>query len=110
MFYFTILTSSKLFSLPSFSSTTFSYKEIHMCWTDYKISFVQKLWLLPHSIPYEKGASILISYGTALMSLVRKAQLKQDETVLITAAAGAAGLAAVDIAAGLYEAKVLKML
>lgn len=51
--------------------------------------------------------SIGDSYATALLGLARRADLKKDHTVLVTAAAGGLGLAAVDIAANLCKAKVM---
>lgn len=51
--------------------------------------------------------SIGDSYATALLGLARRADLKKHHTVLVTAAAGGLGLAAVDIAANLCKAKVM---
>jgi len=46
------------------------------------------------------------AYTTALIGLARRAQLQEKDTVLVTAAAGGLGLAAVDLAANVYRAKV----
>merc|ERR1712136_418768 len=54
------------------------------------------LFELPENMSFSQGASFVVSYGTSLMSLKRRGNLKDGETVLITAAAGAAGLSAVD--------------
>lgn len=51
--------------------------------------------------------SIGDSYATALIGLARRANLKRDQTILVTAAAGGLGLAAVDIAANMCKAKVV---
>lgn len=51
--------------------------------------------------------SIGDSYATALIGLARRAHLKKDQTILVTAAAGGLGLAAVDIAANMCKAKVI---
>lgn len=52
------------------------------------------------------GASLLDAYATALLGLHRRAEVEEDDTVLVTAAAGGLGLAAVDLAANVYKAKV----
>jgi NADPH2:quinone reductase len=54
-----------------------------------------------------EGASLIISYGTAQLALSRRANIKSSDTVLVTAAAGALGLAAVDLAANVYGANVI---
>ena len=41
-----------------------------------------------------------------MLGISRRAKLQKGETILITAAAGGLGLAAVDIAANIYKAKV----
>lgn len=56
---------------------------------------------------YESAVSIGDSYATALIGLARRANLKKDNTILVTAAAGGLGLAAVDIAANMCKAKVI---
>lgn len=55
---------------------------------------------------YETAVAIGDSYATALIGLARRANLKKDHTILVTAAAGGLGLAAVDIAANMCKAKV----
>lgn len=71
--------------------------------------FVKDVFTIPSELSYESAVSIGDSYATALLGLARRADLKKDQTVLVTAAAGGLGLAAVDIAANLCKAKV-KML
>lgn len=56
---------------------------------------------------YETAVAIGDSYATALIGLARRANLKKDHTILVTAAAGGLGLAAVDIAANMCKAKVI---
>ena len=53
---------------------------------------------LPSSVNLQDAAALLVSYGTAHMGLTAKGRLRPGETVLITAAAGGVGLAAVEIA------------
>ncbi|VVC30092.1 Alcohol dehydrogenase, C-terminal,NAD(P)-binding domain,GroES-like,Polyketide synthase, enoylreductase [Cinara cedri] len=62
---------------------------------------------IPSELSYESAVSIGDSYATALIGLARRANLKKDQTVLVTAAAGGLGLAAVDIAANMCKAKVI---
>ncbi len=68
---------------------------------------VKDVFPIPSSITYTKAAALADSYGTAMLGVARRARLQQGETVLITAAGGGLGLAAVDIAANLYKAKVI---
>ncbi|KAI8782129.1 quinone oxidoreductase protein 2 [Biomphalaria glabrata] len=61
---------------------------------------------VPDNLNLVEAASLIVSYSTSLMALTMKANLKKGETVLITAAAGATGLAAVDIAKNLIGCQV----
>ncbi|XP_065331865.1 quinone oxidoreductase-like protein 2 homolog [Cloeon dipterum] len=65
------------------------------------------VWLLPGGIKFGEGAALTDAYATALLGLARRAQLQEGDTVLVTAAAGGLGLAAVDLAANVYRAKVI---
>jgi NADPH2:quinone reductase len=53
---------------------------------------------LPPTVNLEDAAALLVSYGTAHMGLTARGRLQAGETVLITAAAGGVGLAAVELA------------
>jgi NADPH2:quinone reductase len=55
---------------------------------------------MPDTLSFAQGATMIQSYATALYSL-RRAGLKQGETVLALGAGGGIGLAAVDLAAAL---------
>ena len=66
----------------------------------------QDLWAVPQAMTFEVGASLLDTYGTALLGLHRRAEVEANDVVLVTAAAGGLGLAAVDLAANVYKAKV----
>ena len=66
------------------------------------------LWVVPQAMKIEIGASLIDTYGTALLGLERRAKLSKGDSVLVTAAAGGLGLAAVDLAANVYKAKVKK--
>ena len=57
----------------------------------------RKLVDLPHEVPFEVGASLLLTYGTTIYALKDRAQLKAGETLLVLGAAGGVGLAAVEL-------------
>ncbi|XP_036410603.1 quinone oxidoreductase-like protein 2 [Megalops cyprinoides] len=65
------------------------------------------LWKIPDELSYEEAAALPASYGTAILGLRHRARTQPGETVLVTAAAGAAGLAAVDIASHVLKAQVI---
>ncbi len=54
--------------------------------------------LLPESVDFPTGATILHAYLTAWYALIERARLQAGETVLVTGAAGGVGLACVGIA------------
>ena len=49
-------------------------------------------------VDFASAAALAVNYGTADLALGRRADAKPGETVLVTAAAGGVGLAAVDLA------------
>jgi NADPH2:quinone reductase len=53
---------------------------------------------LPAGVPFETGAAVWHSYGTAYYALVDRAQAQPSEVLFVTGAAGGLGLAAVDLA------------
>ncbi len=53
---------------------------------------------LPDELSFEQGAAFVVNYATAYAGLVVMGGLKQDERVLIHAAAGGVGIAATQIA------------
>ncbi|MDQ8732157.1 NADPH:quinone oxidoreductase family protein [Bradyrhizobium sp. LHD-71] len=61
---------------------------------------------LPENVDFIVGSTILHAYLTAWYALVARAQLKADETVLVTGAAGGVGLACVELA-NLLGARVI---
>ncbi|KAG9343497.1 hypothetical protein JZ751_013663 [Albula glossodonta] len=65
------------------------------------------LWKIPDNVSYEDAAALPASYGTAILGLQHRAKTQPGETVLVTAAAGAAGLAAIDIASNVLKARVI---
>lgn len=56
---------------------------------------------LPAGVPFETGAAVWHSYGTAYYALVDRAQAQPGELLFVTGAAGGLGLAAVDLASHL---------
>ncbi|XP_066992736.2 quinone oxidoreductase-like protein 2 homolog isoform X2 [Anabrus simplex] len=71
------------------------------------IAKTMNVWQLPSSVTYKQSASLADPYATSLLGLSRRAQVTEKDTLLINAGAGGLGLAAVDIAANLYKAKVI---
>jgi NADPH2:quinone reductase len=61
---------------------------------------------LPDDVPFDKGAALPLNYLTMHFALLRRAQLKAGETVLVHGAAGAVGTAACQLAAA-YGARVV---
>jgi NADPH2:quinone reductase len=58
---------------------------------------VEALWRIPDSMPFDHAAAFGIVYQTAYFGLVHRADLQRGETLLVHAAAGGVGLAAVQI-------------
>lgn len=56
---------------------------------------------LPPEVPFEDGAALIMTYGTAYHALVQRAAVRSGQTVLVTGAAGGVGLAAIEIAKAL---------
>lgn len=55
----------------------------------------------------KRAAALLEPYSLSLLALLRNCRIKEKNTILITVTTGGVGLAAVDIAANVYKAKVL---
>ncbi|KAJ3724513.1 hypothetical protein C8R42DRAFT_662051 [Lentinula raphanica] len=53
---------------------------------------------LPDALTYEQGAGLYVTWPTSYEGLVGRAQMKPGEWVLVTAAAGGVGIAAVQLA------------
>ena len=54
---------------------------------------------VPDDVSLETAAGLSVTYGTAMHGLEQRGRLKSGETVVVTGAAGGAGLAAVELAA-----------
>ncbi|XP_039270055.2 quinone oxidoreductase-like protein 2 homolog [Styela clava] len=61
---------------------------------------------IPDEMSYASAAGFVVSYATAILALEKKGRIKRGESILITAAAGAVGLAALDLAKNVYGAEV----
>ncbi|MDP9840589.1 NADPH:quinone reductase-like Zn-dependent oxidoreductase [Neorhizobium huautlense] len=57
-----------------------------------------RTWIVPDGLGMAEAAVLPISFGTAYHCVITKGQVRADETVLIQAAAGGVGLAAVQLA------------
>lgn len=71
------------------------------------VTHVSDLFPVDNSLEFEAGAALADTYATALLGLQRRAGLQKGDTVLVTAAAGGLGLAAVDLAANVFKCKVI---
>jgi NADPH:quinone reductase len=65
-----------------------------------------RVFPLPDSVPLDKAAAIPLNYLTMHFALLRRAQMKKGQTVLVHGAAGGLGTAACQLAAA-YGARVL---
>ncbi|CAG0918537.1 unnamed protein product [Notodromas monacha] len=73
------------------------------------VAEVSDCWGIDQNVAFDKGAALLESYATAILAFGHRHRLKGDgkEVVLVTAAAGGLGLAAVDVVANVFKAKVI---
>ena len=55
-------------------------------------------YLIPDAIPFDEAASIGIAFQTSYMALFDRADIQPGETVLVTAASGSVGIAAMQLA------------
>uniref|UniRef100_A0A8C8YXT9 Enoyl reductase (ER) domain-containing protein n=1 Tax=Prolemur simus TaxID=1328070 RepID=A0A8C8YXT9_PROSS len=67
----------------------------------------EMLWQIPEKVSLREAAALPISYTTAILALEHRARTQPGETVLVTAAAGATGLAVIDVATNILQAKVI---
>ncbi|XP_058799021.1 quinone oxidoreductase-like protein 2 [Phymastichus coffea] len=71
------------------------------------IAEVRDVWKIPSSIRSIDAVCLLEYYMTALIGLEQCASIDEEDMVLINVGIGGIGLAAVDIAANVYKAKVI---
>lgn len=62
---------------------------------------------LPERLSFEQGAAFPVNYGTAYAALIVMGSLREGDRVLIHAAAGGVGIAAIQIARNAGAAKIL---
>lgn len=56
-----------------------------------------RLFAVPDGVPFEKAASLLMTYGTTIHGLKDRGHIKAGDTVLVLGAAGGVGLSAVEL-------------
>jgi NADPH:quinone reductase-like Zn-dependent oxidoreductase len=57
-----------------------------------------RMFAVPDAVPFEKAASLLMTYGTTIHGLKDRGHIKPGDTVLVLGAAGGVGLSAVELA------------
>ncbi|MAG98853.1 MAG: hypothetical protein CMM08_19445 [Rhodospirillaceae bacterium] len=67
-------------------------------WASYAVAPKHGLHPVPQQYDFDEACSLLVNYETPYFALVKRADLQPGESVLITGASGAAGMAAVQIA------------
>lgn len=67
-------------------------------WSRYAVAPADGLLKIPESLSFDSACNLLLNYETAVFAFVDRARLQRGETVLVTGATGAAGLAAVQVA------------
>ncbi len=65
-----------------------------------------RMFPIPEGVPFEKAASLLMTYGTTIHGLKDRGHINEGDTVLILGAAGGVGLSAVELAKA-FGAKVV---
>jgi NADPH:quinone reductase len=68
---------------------------------EFAVTDATTVYRIPDELPFDVAPQIPLSYGTSYAALTWRARLRPGETVLIHGAAGAVGLAAVEIAKAL---------
>lgn len=57
-----------------------------------------RMFPVPDGVPFEKAASLLMTYGTTIHGLKDRGHIKEGDVVLVLGAAGGVGLSAVELA------------
>lgn len=65
------------------------------------------VWKIPTELDLKDAAVLLLGHATALLTFSTCNPIDETNTVLVSAGVGGRGLAAVDVAANLYKAKVI---
>lgn len=64
---------------------------------DYGLFPAERCIEIPDQMPLETAAGFIVAYGTSHLALTRRANLQEDETLLVLGAAGGVGLTAVEV-------------
>ena len=64
---------------------------------DLAVGQPQMTWALPEGMSFEQGAALPMNFHTAHFALVRRAALREGETLLVQGAAGGVGTAAIEV-------------
>jgi len=75
-------------------------------WTHYSTLPEDSVHCMPKNMRFGEAASFLANYETGYFALKKRANIQRGETVLITGASGAAGMASVQLA-NIFGAKVI---
>jgi len=67
-------------------------------WSRYTMAPAEALLRVPDTMSFDTACNLLLNYETAVFALEQRARLEPGESVLVTGATGAAGLAAVQVA------------
>lgn len=65
------------------------------------------MWRLPHNVSPKDAAVIISAHSLAMLAFSKFIQPAKDEKIVVTAGPAGLGLAAVDVAANVYGAKVI---
>jgi NADPH2:quinone reductase len=66
-------------------------------YAEYVVAEAADTWVMPDEMPFSNGAALGVVYQTSYSALTTRASLEAGETLLVHAAAGGVGLAAVQI-------------
>lgn len=77
------------------------------CFAEYTVCPQEKLFKIPDNMNYIDAASFCCVYGTAYMALIQRANLNKSHTLLITAASGGVGSAALNIGSAIGCKKII---
>lgn len=67
---------------------------------------VDDVWRIPSEVDRKDAAMIIYGHSTALYTFSKLTNLKENQRVMISAGPAGLGLAAVDVAANVFKAKV----
>ena len=81
------------------ASTTFATYKVEGAWQSYAMApDIGVHRAMPKGLTFDQACNLLLNYETPYYVYVNRAKLQPGETVLITGASGAAGMAAVQVA------------